>query len=137
MSELKRISYPSRPSLALGSLRVSALQALACIVLVDASQRGEDGAGASAAWRRWLAGNLTLIEYQRKAWKTQTLAGWWRRTIRELRGLGLVNMFNLDPTDNGRAVAAGLRLLFNDPMPVGQLVGLNRQIYAQKTGRFE
>ena len=128
----ERISYPSRPSLHFGTLKVSPLQALALIALVD-----DSSPVPHLTWRRWLATNLTLIEYQRKGWKTQTLADWWRRVIRELRGAGLLFPSGLQPTDNGKACAAGLRPLFQPPMPAGQFGSLNRQIYSHKTGRFE
>jgi len=133
----KRISNPSRPSLSFGAGKVSPLQALALMALVECAQQGLDGPTFCMTWRRWLATNLTLIEYQRKGWKTQALADWWRRTVKELRAAGLVFPASLEVTDNGRACAFALRPQFQPPMPAGQLVSLNRQIYANKTGRFD
>jgi len=136
-----RFSWSTSPSLAFGGFRLTPLQALALVTLADVRRfefapGGIDGGRCLTTWRRWLASNLSLLEYQRKAWRRSKLVDYWRQTLKELRGLKALPVSGLVVTDTGAAVAAGLRPMFQPPMPVPQLVDFNRQTYARLSGRF-
>lgn len=133
----KRFSRPTSPSLCFAGQKITPLQALVCIVLADCRHKYPIDAGRCVTtWRRWLASNLSLLEYQRKAWRRDRLCFWWAATLKELRGLKLVPISGLLISDAGASLAAGLRPLFNAPIDAASLFNLNSHIHANKTGRF-